>query len=137
MQAWVALALGSLLLWGVWGFLAKIASDYLTARSAAAMQGLGVAAGTLVLLAFLRFRPDVHVGGGVAAFLAGAALFLGIITFVWALGSGGKASVVVPMTAVYPVVTILLSVIILREQMAPVHVLGMGFALVAVVLLSR
>jgi uncharacterized membrane protein len=95
------------------------------------MQGLGVVAGSLGLLAFLRFRVDLHVGGAAAGFLAGAALLLGIITFVWALGSGGKASVVVPMTALYPVVTIL------REQVTPVHGLGIGLALMPVVLLSR
>jgi len=59
------------------------------------------------------------------------------VAFVFALSSGGKASIVVPMTALYPVITIVLSVAILREQITPVHGAGVALALVAVVLLSR
>ena len=40
MASWFVLTLGAVALWGLWGFLAKIASDYLNPRSAAAMQGL-------------------------------------------------------------------------------------------------
>lgn len=39
----------------------------------------------------------------------------GISAFVIALSHGGKASFVVPMTAMYPVITIALSVGILKE----------------------
>jgi transporter family protein len=61
----------------------------------------------------------------------------GIIAFVFALSHGGKASIVVPMTAMYPVVTIGLSVAILKEQITPTTGLGIVFALIAVFLLSR
>ena len=64
-------------------------------------------------------------------------MWLGVTAFVFALNSDGKASIVVPMTALYPVVTILLSMAILKGQLSPVNGLGIAFALVAVVLLSR
>ena len=85
----------------------------------------------------MRFKPEFHLGGSLAAFLAGAALWIGIIAFVFALSQGGKASIVVPVTALYPVVTIGLSVVILKEQITPTAGLGIAFALIAVVLLSR
>ena len=44
---------------------------------------------------------------------------------------------VVPVTALYPVVTIGLSVVILKEQITTTAGLGIAFALIAVVLLSR
>ena len=137
MHVWMTHALGTLLLWGMWGFLAKIASDHLTARSAAFAQGLGGIAVTIVLLGLIRFRPEFHTSGSLVAFLAGVALWLGIITFSFALSTGGKASIVVPLTALYPVVTIVLGVAILKEQLTPINGLGIVFALVAVILLTR
>jgi len=61
----------------------------------------------------------------------------GIIAFVFALNHGGKASIVVPMTAMYPVVTIALSVGILKEQITPTTGMGVVFAMIAVFLLSK
>jgi transporter family protein len=137
MATWFVLTLGALGLWGIWGFLAKLGSDNLTAKSAATMQGMGVAAVAFAVLGFMRFKPDWDTGGTPAAFLAGVALMAGVIAFVFALSHGGKASIVVPMTAMYPVVTIGLSVAILKEQITPTTGLGIVFALIAVFLLSR
>ena len=137
MPQWLALALLALTLWGVWGFLAKVASTHLDARTGAALQGLGAAVVTLALLGVLRFRPEVPPGGAVAALAAGAALWLGIVAFTYALGSGGKAAVVVPLTALYPLVTIVLSLTLLKEQLTPLHGVGVVLALAAMVLLSR
>ena len=137
MQSWLALTLSSILLWGMWGFLSKVSSDYLTPKSIAVMQGVGFGVVTIVLLASIRFKPDLHTGGALAAVLAGTFMAVGIIAFVFALNNGGKASIVVPLTALYPVVTILLSVAILKEQLSPIHGLGIAFALVAAILLSR
>jgi transporter family protein len=64
-------------------------------------------------------------------------MWLGIITFSFALSTGGKASIVVPLTALYPIVTIVLGVAILKEQLTPTHGLCIVFALVAVILLLR
>jgi len=61
----------------------------------------------------------------------------GIGLFVFALSHGGKASIVAPMTGMYPVVTVVLSVAILKEQITPTTGMGIIFALIAVFLLSR
>ena len=61
----------------------------------------------------------------------------GIVLFVFVLSHGGKASIVVPVTVMYPVVTIVLSVAILKEQITPTRGMGIIFALIAVFLLSR
>jgi drug/metabolite transporter (DMT)-like permease len=41
------------------------------------------------------------------------------------------------MTSLYPALTVVLSVLFLKEHLNGVHVLGIFFALAAVVLLSR
>lgn len=118
MQAWLVLSVVTFVLWGLWGFFAKIASDSIDARSAAIMQGLGGFAVTLALLATMRFRPEFHVGGSTAAVLAGLAFMVGIVTFTAALASGGRASIVVPLSALYPVVTIALGILFLSETLS-------------------
>ena len=137
MQAWLVLSVVTVALWGLWGFFAKIASDSIDARSAAVMQGLGGFAVTLVLLAAMRFRPELHVGGSTAAVLAGVAFMVGIVTFTAALASGGRASIVVPLSALYPVVTIALGMLLLSESLSLTQASGVGLALVAIVLMSR
>jgi len=137
MASWFVLTLGVLGLWGLWGVFAKLASDNLAAKSAATMQGLGVAAVAIIFLSFMRFKPDWDMSGTPAAFFAGVFMMAGIILFVFALSHGGKASIVVPMTGMYPVVTIVLSVAILKEQITPTTGVGIIFALIAVFLLSR
>ena len=72
------------------------------------------------------------MGGTPVAFFAGVSLMAGIVLFVFALSHGGEASIVVPMTGMYPVVTIVLSVAIFKEQITPTTGMGIIFALIAV-----
>ena len=137
MQAWLVLSVVTFVLWGLWGFLAKVASESIDARSAAVMQGLGAFAVTVALLASMRLRLEFHAGGTTAAVLGGMALMVGIVTFTAALAAGGRASVVVPLSALYPVVAIGLGVLLLSESVSLTQGFGIGLALVAIVLMSR
>jgi transporter family protein len=60
---------------------------------------------------------------------------VGFLTFFAALEQG-KASTVVTLSALYPVVTILLSIAFLHEKLTMRQVTGIVFALVASVLLA-
>jgi transporter family protein len=48
----------------------------------------------------------------------------------------GKASIVVPLTALYPVVTIILSYLILGERISPLKGVGTILALFTIILMS-
>jgi transporter family protein len=62
---------------------------------------------------------------------------VGIITFNAALGGGGRASIVVPLSALYPIVTIGLGMLFLSEHLTATQASGAGLAMVAIVLMSR
>jgi transporter family protein len=49
---------------------------------------------------------------------------------------GGKASVVSPVTALFPMVTVLLALIFLHERLGKVQWAGLALAFVAIYLLS-
>jgi len=74
--------------------------------------------------------------GLVWALLSGAFNALGAWALFAALRNGGKASIVSPFAALYPVVVVFLAPIILRESISLLQGLGVVCALVAVVLLS-
>ena len=78
---------------------------------------------------------DVHSPGIVYALLAGATGALALVAFYNAL-SAGKASIIVPLTALYPVVTIVISFLILSERISPLKGVGIALAVAAIILLS-
>lgn len=140
MPVWLALTFVTMGLWALWGFFSKVATTHLDGLSAAAWQGVGGALVSLFLFGLLRFqdaRMGGSVGGVVIAALAGIASWAGIATFVLALASGGKAAVVVPLAALYPVLTVGLSLVFLKESLTPTQALGIVLAVAAGVLLTR
>ena len=135
MQTWFIFALIALLLWGVWGLFPKLATNYLTPASVMVFSGIGNLLVLIGVLAFLNFRPDVHPRGITLAIVAGLLGTLGTIPFLYAI-SKGKASVVVPLTSLYPLVTIVLALLILREPMTLKQGVGIILALIALLLFA-
>jgi drug/metabolite transporter (DMT)-like permease len=132
---WLPFAQSAFLSWGIFGFLAKIASRGL---SAAEMQVLFLF-GTLPLMvsALLRARTNTSrdAKGVVYALLTGVVASLGNVSYFAALRRG-PASVISPATALYPLVSVALAAIVLREKVNRLQRAGIGLALVAIVLLS-
>jgi transporter family protein len=133
--SWFYFSLLALGLWGVWGFLSKIASQHLPSPAVY----LFSISGHLAVIGFLgasgQLRLPWHPWGVAAAVAAGIFVAFGLLAFFKAL-SVGAATVVVPLTALYPVVTVVLSWALLRENLTPRHLTGIALALVAVWLLS-
>jgi transporter family protein len=90
----------------------------------------------LITLAIEKFRIEPSWPGFSWSFAAGFFTFIGFLTFFAALDQG-KASTVVTLSALYPVVTILLSIAFLHEKLTMRQVAGIVFALVASVLLAE
>ena len=52
------------------------------------------------------------------------------------LESGAKASIAVPLTALYPLLTVLMAVVLLGERVSPMQWLGIILAVAAAILMS-
>ena len=61
---------------------------------------------------------------------------IGGLAFFAACRTGGNTSAITAATAMYPLITVVLAVMILRERLTWVHVVGLVFAAVAFVLFS-
>ena len=132
---WVIPAVGALLCWGVSNFLPKITVRYMTPLSAIVYEALGVIIVAASVLVFIGFKPEVEPKGAVLAFLTGAIGFVGALFLLGAV-TKGKVSLVVPMVTLYPLVTVILAFLILKEPISSRHLLGMLFAFTAIGLLS-
>jgi len=66
---------------------------------------------------------------GVLSGVGGLALFA-------AYHTNGNTTLITATTALYPMITVLLAIVILREQFRPIQALGLLFAAVAIVIFS-
>lgn len=134
--AWLPAALGYTLAVGALGVVAKIALKDTGWQALL----LATTACYLVFAAvvFLRFGvklPSRPGGWVIALFLTGA-LTAGSFALLIAALSRGQASLVIPVTATYPVVTAILSVLVLSEPFNWVRFMGTGLIVLGVVLVS-
>ena len=82
---------------------------------------------------------DPHAGraaGVFWAFFTGILGGVGNIFFFQAMVAGGKASVVAPVTALFPMITVLLALVFLHERLGRVQWFGLALAFIAIYLLS-
>jgi transporter family protein len=133
---WLGFSLLALGLWGVWGFLGKVAAQHLPTS----VTYLLAISGHLAVVAYLLGRgigPVAWEPWGVGAALgSGLAMAAGLLFFYEALGRG-PAAVVVPLTALYPAVAVVLSCVFLQEALTLRQLTGLALALVAGWLLAK
>lgn len=135
MHKWLIYSLAATAIYGFWGFFPKLASNYLDPKSATVYQTLGNVVGAVVILATLRFRLPVQPKGITFAMLAGIAGVVGTQFLLMAL-TKSKASLVIAVTALYPLGTILLAVLFLRETLTLRQIVGIFLSLLAIFLLT-
>jgi bacterial/archaeal transporter family protein len=137
MPAWLAYSVLTILFWGAWGLVSKIASGGVDANTNQIFYTLGLLPLILIVLRSPRLKQGTGRRAGITwAFITGILGGTGNIAFFHALVVGGKASIVVPVTALFPVVTVVLAMIFLRERLSNPQKLGFCLAIVAIYLLS-
>ena len=124
-----------LLFWGLWGFVLKLAYSNLSWTETYFLSTLASFIVMLVVVSYYRAIPMSLNTSMVTALVAGVFGGAGYIFFVKAL-EHGKASVVIPLTALYPAVTAIIALIILREKISLYQGIGIVLAIAAAILLS-
>jgi transporter family protein len=132
---WFWFAAITLIAWGIVGLLQKLSTNYISAESSLIWLVVG----------FILLQPLLYPGKAVLyysgwnlmwALLSGVLNALGAWALFAAMKSGGKASIICPVTALYPLVVVLLVPFILHESITLLQAAGVLCALTAVVLLS-
>jgi bacterial/archaeal transporter family protein len=135
MNSWVFYASVAVLCWGVVGLLQKLGTNRISARSLLIWLIVGFAA-----LIPLLWRGDGLSGLSwrviVVGLLGGAANGFGSWALFEALEKGAKASVAVPLTALYPLITIVFARVFLAEILTFRQWIGIALAIAGGAMLS-
>ncbi len=132
-QDWRYLSLMSILFWGLWGFLSKIAGNKLHWGSMLAL----LCFGTVIVVAvsspssfIIKFNRYSLLG-----LAAGISCALGYYFFYIAL-QNGTVGTVIPITSMYIVVAVILAFLFLNEPLSIRKMFGILSAILAIYLLS-
>jgi len=134
-------ALLAFVLWGFWSLTSKMAINAVGPGNIFGFYVLASLAAPTAYVLFRRVRPERSRIGDpsrTAWVLGGAALALnvcGVFAFSFALNAG-LASLVVPISGAYPLVTVVLAVALLREKLDRLHVIALAFVIVGLTVIG-
>ncbi len=136
MHLWLGFAVAALVLWGITGVTQKLSTNRISSERSFLWFCWAMVALSAVVLVFTR--PQWHLGNlVVACSVAGGVLNgLGAWTSFRALESGGKASIVISLISLYPLLTVVLAVLLLGERLTWMQTAGAVTAIAAAILLS-
>lgn len=135
MPLWIVYSCFVIVLWGVVGLFQKLGTTRISARSLLVWLTVGYVVLLPVLLAGaglqgLAWRTiAIGVLGGLTNGLGAWYLFA-------SLESGAKASIAVPLTALNPLLTIVLALAFLGERLTPMQWGGVAVAVIAGAMIS-
>jgi bacterial/archaeal transporter family protein len=133
MPRWFLFTAVAVLCWGVWAVISKLIGDAISAGQSQALSTLGLLPVMLALGCSGRLKVTGNRRRGLAlAFAAGVLTCGGNVAYYHALNSGAKAATVVPLTALYPLVTVVLAVAFLRERLNAIQKGGIAMSLIAI-----
>jgi transporter family protein len=134
-------ALLAFVLWGFWGLTSKMAIDVVGPGNIFGFYVVSSLVAPIVYLLFRRVRPGQSRAGNpsLIAWVLGAAALalnvLGVFAFSFAL-KAGLASLVVPISSAYPLVTVVLAVGLLRERLDRIHVIALVFVIIGLTMIG-
>lgn len=136
MQIWLGLAALALIFWGMTGVTQKLSTNAISSERSF----LWFCWAMVALSAIVMVTEPIHWKLGTTVFacaIAGGALNgLGAWTSFRALESGGKASIVISLISLYPLLTVALAVVFLKERLTWMQTAGAVIAILAAILLS-
>jgi bacterial/archaeal transporter family protein len=133
---WLLFATVALVFWGITGVTQKLSTNRISSQ----LSFLWWAWAMVAISAGLAFTVPIHWHP--RPFILALSIFggvlngLGALTSFAALESGGKASIVISLISLYPLLTVAAAVVFLHERLTALQILGAVLAIGAAILLS-
>ena len=134
-QSWIFYAIAAGLSWGVWGVIARLIADDVTPYMNQILFSIGML-GTVPLVIRKCKTSDLNRRGVMWGLISGIFAIAGNVAVYQAFTNGGLASIVIPVTNLYPLVTIIIALIALKEKLSGYNIIGIFLAVPAILLLS-
>lgn len=133
---WLIYALMCALLYGFWGFFGKLATKHIDYKTAFIYQAIGTILAILfILIPTKNLSFESNISGIIFGILVGICETVAALIFLKAIEKGQVASVV-SVTSIYPIITVLLSYIFLKEAITIAQKISIVLAIIAVILSS-
>lgn len=146
-STWLLLSLAALLMWGGWGFFANLAARNLGGLSALVWEVIGaMLTGGIILLWLLRNGGlEMSVRGASFGIATGITYTVGLTFLFLALNqtsgrhdggtSSGSVHTIFILTALYPLIVVILNYFILSEPVSLRQIIGLSFGLTGIAIL--
>lgn len=134
-RMWLVFAILAALCWGVWSILAKFISCDITPY----VNHLLFTIGMLFTIPFVIKKcklKEANLKGIIWGLVAGVLAIIGNVAVYQSFVKGGLAAVVIPVTNLYPLVTILIAISVMKEKMHWLNGIGILVVVPAIVMLS-
>ncbi len=134
-KLWLGFTILAAVSWGFWGILTKFISGDISPYTTHFLFTIG-AIFTLPLV--LRQTKTKKINIKAIAFGTGAGILaiLGNVSVYQSFRMGGKAAVVIPFTNLYPLVTVFIALLIFKEKLNRMNILGIFIVVPTIVILS-
>ena len=134
-NSWIIFSIAAALFWGVWGVVAKSISEDVNPYTNHVLFTVGMLF-TLPLVVGKIRKEQPNRKGILWGLIAGILAVTGNLAVFQAFSSGGMAAIVIPLTNLYPLVTIGIALLIFKEKLNWLNAVGILLAIPAVVMLS-
>jgi len=136
-MSWPAYTVAAILTWGTVGYVQKISANLLGPAAVVFWATIGYVVAALALLPYLpAHRPALTATVLILGLSSGLLNNIANWFLYSALHKGAPASIAIPLTALYPLVTVLLALTLLHESLSLRQGIGALLAVVGGVLLS-
>jgi drug/metabolite transporter (DMT)-like permease len=136
LPSWLAFTTVALLFWGGTGVTQKLSTNAISSRLSFLWYAFGIFAVSGVFAISTKINWHVNALDSILAILGGTLNGLGTFTSFKALEAGGKASVVIALISLYPLLTVVAAVALLHERLSALQWVGVAAAVLAAILLS-
>lgn len=134
-DAWILYSIAAAFFWGTWGVVAKLISDQVSPFTNHVLFSIGMLL-TLPLV-LKKVRTETPNRKGILwGLVAGVLAVTGNVAVYQAFTSGGLAAIVIPVTNLYPLVTIGIALLVFKEKLNWINAIGILLAIPAVLMLS-
>jgi drug/metabolite transporter (DMT)-like permease len=134
-EGWMLYSVAAAFFWGTWGVVAKLISDEVNPFTNHVLFTAGMLFTLpLVMRKFRKTKPNRP--GILWGLLAGGLAVTGNVAVYQAFRAGGLAAIVIPVTNLYPLVTIAIAMLVFKEKLNRINAIGILLAIPAVVMLS-
>ncbi|MEZ0607789.1 DMT family transporter [Fibrella sp. WM1] len=135
MHPWIIYSIAAAFFWGTWGVVAKLISDQVSPFTNHLLFSIGMLVTLPLILNKVR-RTQPNRKGIVWGLVAGVLAVIGNVAVYQAFTAGGLAAIVIPVTNLYPLVTIGIALLVFKEKLNWINGVGILLAIPAVLMLS-